>query len=132
MASIGIAYTSQAGTTYNVVFQEFTGSAFARSYDESVTYERSTTGTNTLTGPASRQKNIWAVSAHLSHEKSKELDDLFKAWDLDRASGKAVGCGLTDRTLFDEYSTSVIISTPPSFVYLSPKRLLAAVGFTEL
>jgi hypothetical protein len=132
VASIGLAYTSQGGATYNVVFQQFTDTDLPRSYDGSVAYARSTTGTNTLQGPASRQKNIWAISAHLSKAKAKELDDMFKAWDGDRATGKAVGCGLTDETLFDPLTTTVIISTPPSFTYLSPTRYLVAIGLTEL
>jgi len=132
VASIGIAYTSNQGTTFNVTFSEFAGAEFARTYDGSVEFQRTGTGTTSIAGLGRRQKYIWAISAHLTKAKAKEVDDLFKAWDNDRSKGRAVACGITDETLFDSLTSTAIISTPPTFTYLSPDRYSVALGLTEL
>ena len=132
MASIGIAYTSQSGTTYNVVFEEFTGKEFARTYDPSAQFQRTASGTTSLSGFGSRQKFIWAVNSHLTEAKAQEINALFRSWDNDRAMGQTAACGLIDDTLFGRTEASVIISTPPSFRYVAPNRIEVSMGMTEV
>lgn len=132
MASIGIAYSSQTGTTFNVTFSEFSGAEFARTYDSSVEFQRTSTGVASLSGLGAKQKRIWALNGHLTEAKAKELDDMFVSWDRDRSNGHPAACGLTDETLFDSYTTSVVISTPPSFAYVAPNRYSVAIGVVEV
>lgn len=132
MAAIGIAYTSNAGTTYNVTFDEFRGAEFARTYDGSVEFQRTATGTTSIAGLGRRQKYIWAINAHLTEAKAEEVDNMFKAWDNDRAQGRNVACGITDQTLFNSITSTAIFSTPPSFTYIAPNRIAVALGMTEI
>lgn len=133
MAALGIAYLSQAsGVSYNLVFDFFTGNELARTYEQSATFSRGVSGQQLITGRPGRQKNIWALSVFVSAVEAKTLDDMFKAWDLDRGDGKAAAVGITDETLFDPLSTSAVFSTPPSFIRTGPNNYTAAFGLTEV
>ena len=132
MSQIGIAYTDQASNSYQVLFSLFSGTEVARTYDASVSFERGVSGTQLVQGRPGRQKYIWAVSALLPNAQAKELDDMFKAWDADRATGLSVALGVTDETLFDTVTTSAIVSTPPSYAQSGPHHLTVAFGLTEV
>jgi len=132
MASIGVAYTSQAGDAYNVVIDLFSGGEAARTYDGSVAFSRGVSGQQILQGRPGRQKYIWAISGVLTEAKAKELDDCFKAWDQDRTTGIAAAVGITDQTLFDSLTTSAVFSTPPTYIRFGPNDFSVAFGLTEV
>ncbi len=130
--SIGLAYTSQAGSTYNVVFSQFSGAEIARVYDGSAEFQRGSNGTQLLTGRAGRQKHIWAIAGPLANAKAVVLDQLFQAWDADRAAGHPAAIGITDETFGASMTTSAVISTPPSFARSGPQMMVASIGLTEV
>lgn len=132
MSSIGVAYTPQGGGSYNVVIDLFTGGEVARTYESTAQFQRGISGQQLITGSPGRQKFIWAVSGLLAEAEAKDLDDMFKAWDADRTTGKAVAVGVTDETLFDSLTTSAVFSTPPSFIRTGPHHFTVAFGLAEV
>lgn len=132
MSSIGIAYSPQAGGSYNILVDMFSGAEVARTYDQSVSFERGISGQQLIQGRPGRQKFIWAISAVLTDTEAKVVDDMFKAWDADRATGLSVACGITDETLFDPLTTSAVFSTPPSYIRMGPHHYTVSFGLTEV
>ncbi len=132
MSGIGLAYTSQAGQTYNIVFDQFSGAEIARVYDAGAQFQRGSNGTQLLTGRAGRQKMIWGLSGLLQTAEAVTLDEMFQAWDLDRAAGHAVAVGITDETFGATINAAAVISTPPSFSRSGPHLTSASIGLTEV
>lgn len=133
MTALGVAYTGQTGgNVYNLVVDTFTGAEVSRRYESSVAFTRGISGQALISGQANRQKYIWAVSALLDHAEAKTLDDMFKAWDSDRATGAPVAIGVTDQTLFDPVTTSAIISTPPTYIRTGPHHFTVSFGLVEV
>jgi hypothetical protein len=132
MSSIGVAYAPQGGGSYNVVIDLFSGGEVARAYEQSAQFERGVSGQQLITGQPSRQKFIWAISGLLSEDQAKDLDDMFKAWDADRAAGLAAAVGITDETLFNSLTTSAIFSTPPSYIRTGPLNFTVSFGLAEV
>ena len=127
MSSIGVAYS-----TYNVVFDLFSGGEVARIFDSSATFSRGASGQQLISGNSSRQKYIWAVSGLLTEADAVNIEEMFKAWDTDRASGAAAAIGVTDQTFGASVTTSAIFSTPPSFIRTGPGHFTVAFGLTEV
>lgn len=127
MSAIGVAYS-----TYNVVIDLFSGGEVARTYDGSAAFTRGASGQQLLTGRSSRQKYIWAISGLLTEADALKIDDMFKAWDLDRSSGQAAAIGVTDQTFGTAVVTTAIFSTPPSFIRTGPLHFTVAFGLTEV
>ena len=132
MSALAVAFTSVTGASFNITFNEFTGAELARTYDSSVDFERSISGTQLIQGRPGRQKYIWAISSPLSEADTRELDDLFQAWDEDRARGLAAAVGVLDETGFRSVSASAIFSTPPTYTKFGPTSYLVAFGLTEV
>ena len=134
MAAIGISYTAQQGaqTVYNIIIDKFLGNDLPRTYSGAVDFSTSANGTSILTGPAHRQKYIWAISALVSKEVALQIDAMYKDWDADRAKSLGAGCGLTDETFGDPITTAVVFSTAPSFNRLSPVSWEVNFGLTEV
>lgn len=129
--SIGIAYTGTGGS-YNVVFRDFLTPGIPRQYEASASFDRTASGATVLGGPASRQKRIWTISAHLTPAKAQELDSMFTAWDADRSEGRAVACGLIDETFGATISVNVVFTTAPLFTYTSPSVTTVDFAVTEV
>lgn len=131
--SLGFSYTPVAGTpVYDITATDFTDSSLPRTYLSEAAYESSANGTTILSGPAYRQKYVWAVSCHMTPTKAQELDAMFRAWDIDRSNGYAAAIGVVDETFGTQVSTSALFSTPPSYVYVSPTITLVSFGLTEV
>ena len=131
--SLGISYTPVAGTpVYDITFTEFADSALPRSYSSDVSYDLSANGATILSGPAFRQKYIWAISAHQRPEKAQEFDAMFRAWDEDRSNGYNAAVGIIDDTFGTQVSGSAVFSTAPSYVYVSPSITLVTFGLSEV
>jgi len=132
MSAIAIAYTSASGDSYNITFSTFTGAELARTYDGSVSFQRGASGSQLITGRKGRQKHIWAISSHLTADKAKDLDDLFRAWDQDRADNLAAAVGVLDTTAIRDVSGSAVFTTPPTFTRFGHDKFIVAFGLTEV
>jgi hypothetical protein len=133
MSQIGISFTPNAGSpVYNIVIDNFDSTDMPRSYQESAAFSRSINGTNILTGSAFRQKYMWVISTMMTKADALEFDAMFQAWDLDRAAGLAVAVGVSDATWGPTVNTSAVISTPPSYVRVSPTHTVVSFGMMEV
>lgn len=132
MSALAVAFTTTTGSTFNVTFKAFSGAELARTYDASVSFERSISGTQLIQGRPGRQKYIWAISSPLSEAEAQELDDMFQAWDEERSKGLAAAVGVVDETGLRYVSASAVFSTPPTYTRFGPKNYLVAFGLTEV
>ncbi len=130
--ALTIAYSSQAGVAYNITFKEFDGREIARSYQSTASFDRSLTGTQILSGPPTRAKYIWTISAYITKEKALIVDELFRAWDLDRSTGLAAAVGVLDQNFGPDINGSAVISTPPTFAYYSESFISVTLGLIEV
>lgn len=138
MASFSIGYTSQPttedplGVTYEITFRQFTAEEVMRTYQPTIGFQRTVGGTNVLTGPAEVSKYIWGVSGVTDKAIGLQLDQLYRAWNLDRASGLAAAVGVLDTTWGDIGQKSAVFSTAPTFTYVNDYYVVAAFGLTEV
>lgn len=132
MSSIGISYSPQGGgTPYNFVLDNFGGNEMPRSYESSASFSDSANGATLLTGPAYRQKYQWVISSIMRSPDALQLDEMFRAWDLDRGDGLPVGCGLIDNTFGPSVNATVVFITPPTYTYMGPRLTLVSFGLKE-
>jgi len=133
MSTIAISFTPSAGTPfYSFTFSEFAGAELPRTYQSTATFSQSANGASILAGTPSRQKFIWAISSPMATADAAQLDEMFRAWDADRASGLAAAVAVVDTTFGNSVTTSAIFSTPPSFRRMSPAYSMVDFGLTEV
>jgi hypothetical protein len=133
MAQIGVSFTPSAGSpVYNIIFDNFGSTDMPRTYQQGADFDRSAMGTNILTGPAYRQKYMWAMSSIVPTSQAESFDEMFQAWDTDRSAGLPVAIGVSDTTFGSTVNTSAVISTAPSYVRLSPTHTLVSFGMMEV
>jgi hypothetical protein len=132
MASIGLAYTSQGGTSYNIVLDQFTGAEIPRIYDGSATFGRTASGGTTIASRAGSQKYIWGISTPVTKTKALQIDTMFQAWDDDRGAGYAAAIGVTDQTFGASVTASAVFSTPPSYTYSNDNYVVVSFGLSEV
>ena len=131
MKRIGLSYTSQGGTTYNIIIDNFGDRAIPRTYESSAVFSDSANGANISSGPAYKQKFQWVISTLTTKQKAEEFDLMFAAWDTDRSAGLPAACGIIDQTFGPDVVGSAVFVTPPSYVCLSPKDYLVSFGLKE-
>ena len=133
MSQIGVSYTPSGGTpVYSFTFENFTDNALPRTYQANASFSQSANGTSIISGPAYRQKYVWAISALVSTTEATSFDTMFQAWDTDRSNGLAAACGVSDETFGSTVSSSAVFSTPPSYLRMGPGFTLVAFGLTEV
>ena len=132
VGSLSLAYTELSGQTYEFVLTEFTANELPRAYVPSGGFEVAVTGAAVLAGQPFRNRYIWAVSAILTKEDAEGIDNMFRKWDADRATGAVVALGVDDRTFGDQILTSALFSTPPSYERLGPTNFIVTFGLTEV
>ena len=133
MAQIGVSFTPNAGSpVYNIVFDNFGSNDMPRTYQQGAELGRSATGSSILTGPSFRQKYMWALSSVVPTSEAHTFDQMFQAWDSDRAAGHPVAVGVADTTFGATVNTSAVISTSPTYVRLSPTHTLVSFGMMEV
>ena len=130
--ALSIAYTSQAGTAYNLTFREFTSQEIARTYLPQGDFSRSVSGSQILTGAPVRAKFLWAISAPLQKSDALILDSMYRAWDQDRGSGISAAVGILDQNFGPDVSGSAVFSTAPGFTYLSKTFIICDFALTEV
>lgn len=127
MAGLAIAYTS-GGSSWNIVFTDFTSTDMPRSYENTAGFERSQTGALIQAGPRYTQKFSWAIDCLIDKQAALDLDELYRTWDYDRASGKSVAVGITDATFGPPITGSATFTTAPVFTYASPVKYVVSFG----
>ena len=135
MASIGIAYTSsqeETPTAYNFVIDNFADAGMPRSYMGSMSFSNSANGAVILGGPAYREKYQWVISTLMPTVDAQLFDAMFRAWDLDRASGLTAACGLIDDTWGPRVETSAVFVTPPGFEWAGGQLTSVSFGLAEV
>ena len=133
MSQIGVSYTPSGGSpVYNFVFDNFGDNALPRSYQGGASFDQSANGTSIIGGPAFRQKYVWVISSVITQVEAASFDEMFQAWDTDRAAGLPVAMGITDDTFGPSVSTSAVVSTSPSYVRMGPKFMLVSFSLTEV
>lgn len=134
MAGLAIAYTQQTGgsASWNIVFEDFTSPELPRQYENSAGFGRSSTGALIQSGPRYTQKYVWIVDCILDKENAQDLNQLYRAWDEDRATGKSVAVGITDATFGDSLSSQATFTSAPSFTYASPRKTIVSFGLTQV
>ena len=135
MASIAVSFTPSTGVPtppYDFQFRNFGDNNIPRVYDNSASFNPSANGANALTGPAYAQKRIWAVSSIVNTSDATYFDEMYRAWDADRAAGKPVACGVVDDTFGATVTTSAIFSTAPTYTRMGPNHTMVSFGLTEV
>lgn len=132
--SISVSYTEPTDGLLSWAFelQYFTDEDLPRTYQGTAAFNTSANGSSILTGPAFRQKFIWAVSVYTNKQQAEGIDAMYRQWDSDRAAGYTASLGVIDTTFGPQIATSAIISTPPEFTRLSPDYWIVAFGLTEV
>ena len=132
--SIAISYTEQQddNTVYNIVIKNFTSEEIPRTYQGNFNIGQSANGASVMSGPAYRQKYIWAISAIVSKADALSIDAMFRDWDADRAVGESAAVGVADDTWGATVNSNAVFSTPPSFTYLNGSDTLVTFGLTEV
>ena len=132
MSQIGVSYTPSSGSpVYNFVIDNFDSTDLPRSYSNDAAFNKSANGTSIFSGPAYRQKYVWAFSTMMTTVKAAEFDEMFQAWDTDRSGGLAAAVGITDETFGATVNTSAIFSTAPQYTRMGPVYTLVSFGLTE-
>ena len=128
---IGISYTG-GGAAYNFQIDNFGDNAMPRSYVGSISFDMSANGASILGGPAYRQKYQWVISTIMRTADAQDFDDMFRAWDADRAEGLTAACGVTDQTWGPVVDTNAVFVTAPTYTRLSPTLTLTSFGLQEV
>jgi hypothetical protein len=133
MSQIGVSFTPNAGSpVYSFTFSQFSGADLPRTYQSTAAFNQSANGTSIITGAPYRQKYIWAVSAPMTTADAASFDAMFRAWDTDRSAGLPAAVGVIDQTFGATVNTSAVISTPPTYIRMSPTHMMVAFGLTEV
>jgi len=83
--------------TYTQTLDRFSGGGAQRTYVDTATLDFSATGTAIQSGSTRSARRIWAVSLLLNKDDAFDLQDLYEAWDTERASGGTAVVSLTDQ-----------------------------------
>lgn len=129
--ALAIAWSGGPDGPYNITFRNFTEDTLPRTYDGSSSIERSTTGAIVISG-LYRQKSIWNISARVTADEARAVDDVFRSWDASRAAGNAAAVGILDETGPYSYSGSAVFSTPPEYQRSGPGHYIVTFGLTEV
>lgn len=132
MSTIALSFTSSGSTVYNFIIDKFLDDALPRSYSETANFSFSVSGSAILTGPAQRQRHIWAITTPMDLAIAEAFDEMYKDWDEDRSSGLAVALGLIDSTFGDAITTNAIFTTAPTYARFGPAYRLVSFGLTEV
>ncbi len=133
MSQIGVSFTPSGGTpVYSFTFDNFGDNSLPRTYQSTASFSQSANGTTILGGPAFRQKYLWVISSLITTVKAAEIDEMFQAWDTDRANGLPAAVGVTDTTFGPVVNANARISTPPTYSRMSPVLTMVTFGLTEV
>jgi len=132
VAAFTVAYTSQAGTQYNFTFREFQAEEVMRTYQPTIAYQRTVSGAQVLAGPADIPKYVWAVNAVTDKDTAEDVDEMYRAWALDRADGTAAAVAVLDETWGTIGQRTAVFSTAPTYGYVNNMFVVATFALTEV
>ena len=131
--TVAIAFTSQeTGTTYNVVFRDFTNMDYPRQWGNDAAFNRSGTGAFIQSGPRYQQKYNWSIDCLVETTVAKELDNMYKAWDYARSTGKSVAVGILDKCFGDDFSGQATFTVAPTYTYAGPRHTMVSLGLSQV
>ena len=136
--SITVSYGSDS-----VAFTDFSGDDLPGSVLGQANLQFSQIGLGYSTGPARRQRYIWAVATYATSAQIATLNDIFTAWDAARSSSlNTATVNVVDNLLREKtgntdipaISTTAFFTTPPtvSLVGRSNEIYLLSFGLTEV
>jgi len=130
---IGVSFTpSGGGSVYSFQINNFIDNVLPRSYVGAYGFSLSTSGSNVMSGPAFNDKYQWTIVTMMTRAQAEEFDEMYRAWDTDRAAGLAAAVGVSDETFGPTVNTSAIFITPPSYNRLSARDFLVSFGMQEV
>lgn len=135
---IHLSYNDGDGKLHEVRFDVFqSGVDRPRAYVENSVLTFSVSGAALQSGYTRAHRYIWAVDALATTDQAYDLEDMFKAWDLDRAKGEAAVIAITDeimvRDVSDPIVTNCVFTTSPKLGVGSGTGLLnLSFGLTEV
>lgn len=105
---------------YSVSFDKFSEDGLPRSYLSQASLNFSQLGVGYASGPVTRQKRIWTISAYITAAQYQSLISLFEAWEDERITGSNLATvSITDTTLGSTVSAAGFFTTPPELSKLS-------------
>ena len=137
--SITVTYGSTS-----VVLKQFSGEEIPGSTLGQANLEFSQIGLGYATGPAKRQRKIWAIAAFVDSSQIVQLNTIFDAWDNARATNlNAATVSVTDNLLREATNNSSIPTTTTNAFFTTPPQyskvagnnnniFLASFGLTEV
>ena len=133
MSQIGISYTPSGGSpVYSFLFSEFMDGTLPRSYLDTASFGFSGTGAPIISGNPVVQKRIWAISSPLPVSEAATFDQMYRAWDTDRANGLSAAVGIIDETFGSPVNSSAVFSTAPTYSKFGPYYMIVSFGLTEV
>lgn len=131
--AITITFTN--GTDlWECAFDEFT--AEPRQFVDSVDLTFSVSGAAIQQGNSRINRRTWAIAAFTDKKTGYDLEELFRNWDLARASGQAAVIGVTDQTRVPDpanpITASAVFTAPPTFEPRPGAIQLVSFGLTEV
>ena len=137
LPGITISYAKD-GTSYSLKFTEF-GDTAPRSYAESTSVNFSATGAISLSGQTRAARRLWTITSYVSPDVVYQLEDLYQAYEEERASGAAAAVAISDETRRPEgaapITATAVFSTAPTFDLISNGgggRWMITFGLTEV
>lgn len=133
MSSIVVSYTPVSGSPeYSFEFKDFSSSGLPRSYTDTQSFNISTTGATVLSGLPIRRRYQWTISVPLSKAQAEDVDDMFKAWESDRADGAITAVLVQDSTFGTTINSAAVFTSPPIYDQFGPANILVNFGLTEV
>lgn len=128
----------------SVVLTQFSGDDLPSSTLGQANLEFSQIGLGYATGPARRQRKIWAIAAFVDATQIVQLNTIFDAWDTARSTAlNTATVSITDN-LFNQATgnsgipstvTNAFFTTPPQYSKVGGSNnqiFLASFGLTEV
>lgn len=135
--------TVSSGAT-SVVFTQFSGDDLPSSTLGQANLEFSQIGLGYATGPAKKQRRIWAIAAYVNASQIVQLNTIFEAWDTARSTSlNTATVSITDNLLnqatgnsgIPSVTTDVFFTTPPQYSKVggsNNETFLVSFGLTEV
>jgi len=114
---ISFVDTENANTLYSFSFDTFADETLPGQWISQAAVNYSSYGNAYLTGPAQRQRRMWAVNAVIPATSRASLEALYGAWDAVRATGSGDAfITLVDGLLAaDTTEYTCAFSSPPAY-----------------
>lgn len=124
----------------NVTFREFLNDELPSNWLSQADLKFSQFGVAYTTGPAKKQRRIWAIAAYADAAKVQSILNVFETWDTSRQTTGLATVSVED-SLLSEYTqadsvlTQAFFTTPPSVTRLTSANdglFIVSFGLTEV